>query len=201
MKKWRLRKIKTFAWDHKDNQQWKEDSAFIDLFSESIKKMCMLHASFLLSIYPSSQPSIHLSIHPLTYSQQVSGSHIISLWWNRVQTQMSKPLPNGSALEQRVSNFLVSVSHCTLEHQQRPPEACVYVGCIYKIYHIRNENQEIWNIYVLIDWKTVTYILMKTYFTSTKNFVNWVALFYILANLFNVWLNWGWLNSHMCFCL
>ena len=95
MKKWRLRKIKTFAWDHKDNQQWKEASAFIDLFSESIKKMCMLPAFFLPSIYPSSQPSIHLSIHPLTYSQQVSGSHIISLWWNRVQTQMSKPLPSG----------------------------------------------------------------------------------------------------------
>lgn len=44
-------------------------------------------------------------------------------------------------------------------------------------------------------------ILMKTVFSKTKKLVRKVVLFYVFANLFNVWLNGRQLNSHICFCI
>lgn len=102
--------------------------SFHSLSPESTKKICILHTFFPF-------------IHPLT-SQKVSGSHTISLWPQHNPALDAQPLSNILCPRAVMLKLWSLYPHYTLKTiKGRSHKAFVYIGCIYHINHIRNENQ------------------------------------------------------------
>ena len=113
MKKLRLRKIKSLAWDHTANKSWEQGSTYMDCLRNL--KMRTFRVFF------------HPSIHPFPHSlpNGFTPSHHKPAADDAPVPDIQAPSPVLFLLEQQFSNLLVPAPHHTPKNYQGPPKTCL----------------------------------------------------------------------------